>query len=87
MENVKNNTASWRDSHDWIWRVVILVVVILFIVGFYFLLSWDSLFRGHSSSKIRRATSDSPDEEIWADGIGSSGNSDAVVPAPPVLPS
>jgi hypothetical protein len=84
MENVKNSAESWTDSHDWIWRVVILVVVILFIVGFYFLLSWDSLFSGHSSSRSKSVVSSSPDEEGWADGIGSG---DTDMPAPPVLPS
>ena len=84
METVKNNAASWKDSHDWIWRVVILVVVILFIVGFYFLLNWDSLFSSHKYTQSKGVSSSSPDEEGWADGIGSS-NPD--MPAPPVLPN
>ena len=83
MENVKNNTASWRDSHDWIWRVVILVIVILFVVGFYLLLSWNSFDSGSGGG----GSGDSEDEGSWLDNLGKSNDSDNIIPAPPTLPS
>ena len=86
MEEVKNNVMGKRGFPDWIWRVVILVVVILFIIGFYLLLSGDSFLDIFDGDK--GGGSDDSDSGSWLDNLrGSNDSDDNVIPAPPALPS
>lgn len=74
-----------KKDYSWIWRIVILVVVILFILGFYLLLGGDSLLDIFKSKG--GGDSDNSDGGSWLDSLGDSGGADDVIPAPPALPS
>jgi hypothetical protein len=75
-----------KGSWDWVWRVLILIVVALFVAGFYFLLSEDS---GKSFFDFFHSKDETNRDGSWMNNNATVSADDddlSELPAPPVLP-